>query len=112
MANNNNIEEFIDLIIKQSGFDKMPADFLDEYKERLGMEAKKRLGLMAMKELDNKEIMEVNKLMENAEKQEEPDYAALNDYFAAHIDNFQEKMTIALEEFGREVIESAKKLAV
>lgn len=88
----------------------MPADFLDEYKERLGMEAKKRLGLAAMKELSGKQIMEVNKLMEKAEKKDEPDYAALNDYFAGHIENFQDKMTVALEEFGVEVINNAKKL--
>ncbi|MCK4554079.1 hypothetical protein KAU19_03890 [Candidatus Parcubacteria bacterium] len=82
----------------------MPADFLDEYTDKLAMEAQKRLGLAAIKELDERKIKEFNKIKENNGAE------AINEFLSANIENFEDKMTVALSEFGKGVIESAKKL--
>lgn len=104
---NNNLQDFIEVLIKQTGLDKMPVEFLDEYKNRLQIEAEKRLGLAAMAELSTKQIEEFNKLAAKTEN----DPAKINDYLASHIDNFESKMTEALKQFGQEVIVAAKKVA-
>ena len=102
------MQKFIQQIIKESGLDKMPKDFLEEYTEKLKMEAQKRLGLVAIKELNEKQV---KKFTEITEKKEQ-DPKEINDFLIANINNFEEKMTVALRDFGREVMESAKKLNV
>lgn len=104
---NNYIEQFITRVIKEAGLDKMPKDFLDEYARKLSEEAKKRLGVAVMKELDESEIEQLNKIMGKAGSEDE-----VNNFLASRVENFGEKMAAALEEFGREVIEKAKSLAV
>ncbi len=103
---NDNMQEFIEQIIKEAGLDKMPQDFLEAYSEKVRTEAVKRLGIVAVKELNEKQIEEFNKLMEETGN----DAAKMNEYLAENIGNFQEKMSQALAEFGREVIENAKNL--
>lgn len=104
---NNYIEQFIAQVIKEAGLDKMPKDFLDEYARKLSEEAKKRLGIAAMKELDENEVEQLNKIVGKAGSE-----GKVNDFLASRVENFEEKMAVALEEFGREVIEKAKSLAV
>ncbi|MBU4601138.1 DUF5663 domain-containing protein [Candidatus Parcubacteria bacterium] len=105
MGNQENyMEKFINQIIKEAGIDKMPKDFVDEYADKLTTEAQKRLGLAAIKELDEGKIKEFNKI------EESHDAKAINEFLSANIENFEEKMTVALNEFGKKVIESAKKL--
>ncbi len=98
--------KFIEEIIKKAGLDSMPADFLEEYKEKLAQEAQKRLGIESMALLSPEEAEELGKLMEKSDN----DAKAINDYLVSHIDNYQEKMAAALKKFGDEVIESAEKL--
>ena len=98
------IQKFIYQIIKEAELDKMPKDFLDEYTDKLAMEAQKRLGLVAIKELDSDQIKEFNKIKENSGTE------AINEFLFANIENFEDKITMALQEFGQEVIDSAKKL--
>ena len=102
----NNMQQFIDEIMKQSGLKDMPKDFIDEYKEKMTQEAQKRLGLISMKELSAEEIEELNKIIEESSNDPEK----ITDYLTGHIENYQEKMTEALKEFGHEVIASAKKI--
>lgn len=102
----NNLKDFIASIIKEASLDNMPQNFIEEYTERLTFEAQKRLGLVSMKELDEPKHEELNKIIE--ESNNEPQ--KINDFLVANIENFEEKMTIALEEFGKEVLEAAKKL--
>lgn len=104
---NNHIEQFITQVIKEAGLDKMPKDFLDEYAQKLSEEAKKRLGIAAMKELNENEVEQLNKIMGKTGSEDK-----VNDFLASRIENFEEKMVVALEKFGREVIEKAKSLAV
>lgn len=102
----NYIKKFVDQIIKESGLDKMPKDFLEEYSEKLTMEAQKRLGLVTVRELNEKQIKEFTKIA----KETEQDSKAVNDFLITNINNFEKKMTIALQDFGKEIINSAKKL--
>jgi len=104
----NHIKKFVDQIIKESGLDKMPEDFLNEYSEKLTMEAQKRLGLVAIKDLNEKQIKEFTKITNKKEQ----DSKIINDFLIANVDDFEKKMTIALQDFGKEVINSAKKLNV
>lgn len=98
------IQKFIYQIIKEAGLDKMPKDFLDEYTDKLAMEAQKRLGLAAIKELNEQKIREFSKIKESR------DAKAINEFLSANIENFEDKMTMALQGFSQEVIASAKKL--
>lgn len=103
---NNNIGKFIDEVIIKAGYDKMPEDFLSEYKEKLTEEAHKRLGITAIEALPEDKTEEFSKLAE-----ENPnDFDAINKYLKENITDFDQKMAEALSEFGREVVESAEKL--
>lgn len=102
---NDNLNKFIDQIIIQARLDKMPKDFLDEYSKKLKIEAMKRLGIAAVKELKEEQIEEFNKLSESSGDQEK-----INEYLEANIENFEEKMTQALTEFGQEVVSKAKSI--
>lgn len=103
---NNNIEGFITEVVKQAGLDKMPEDFLLEYKEKLAIEAQKRLGLSAMEALPDEKIEEFTELTEKNPE----DYEKINAFLMDNISDFDEKMAIALRDFGFEMVESAKKL--
>ena len=102
----NDIQRFIKEIIKKAELDKMPQDFLDEYNEKLTMEAQKRLGLASVSELKPEEIEEFTKLIEESNNDSEK----INEYLTFHIENFEEKMAKALAEFGNEIIKNAEKL--
>ena len=97
--------QFIDLLIKQAGLDKMPTEFLGEYREKLAAEAQKRVGLAAMAELSADQIEEFNKLSVKTNN----DPQAINDYLVSHIADFEVKMSEALKQFGDEVLASAKR---
>lgn len=102
----NTIESFIDEIVKQAGLDDMPADFIDEYKQRLAIEAQQRMGIVAMQQLTPEGIEELNKLVE--ESSEEPQ--KISDFLVSKIDNYEELMANALRDFGREVVEKAQNM--
>lgn len=43
------IQQYIDSLLKKAGFDKLPADFLEEQKGNMQAEIKRRLGLAVAK---------------------------------------------------------------
>jgi predicted Zn-dependent protease len=101
-----NMRKFIEEIIKRAGLDGMPADFLDEYAEKLAEEAQKRIGVESMALLTPEQTEELGKLMEQSHNDPKP----INDYLVSRIEHYQEKMAAVLKQFGDEVIESAKKV--
>ena len=102
----NHIEEYITEIIKQAGFDKMPEDFLIDYKEKMTIEAQKRLGLSAVEALPEGKLEEFTELTEKSPD----DFEKINAFLSENISDFEEKMAKVLRDFGQETIESAKKL--
>ncbi len=96
----NYIRSFIKEVIKQAGLNDMPEDFLQEYEERLTIEAQKRLGLAAIKELNDEDTAALAKIAEESNN----DPQKIQEFLASHIDNFEEKMAKVLAEFGKEVI--------
>ena len=102
---NNELDIFISELIKQACLDKMPQDFLEEYKEKLAVEAQKRLGVASMALLSMDEVTELNEIIA---KQSEP-AEAIKDYLLGHIPDYQNKMAEALREFGGEVLRAAGK---
>lgn len=102
---NNELDTFINELIKQAGLDNMPEDFKDEYRDKLAQEAQKRLGVASMALLTMEQIEELNGIIE---KEAEP-AEAIKVFLTAHIPDYTVKMAEALKEFGREVLEAAGK---
>lgn len=102
---NNELDIFINELIKQAGLDSMPAEYLQEYKEKLAIEAQKRLGVASMAALSPEQVAELNEIIA---REAEP-AMAIKDYLIANIDDYKGKMTEALKEFGREVLVAAGK---
>lgn len=102
----NDIKKFVETIIKEAKLDTLPAEFLEEYTERMTIEAQKRLGVTAMSELKPEKIEELNKLIQDTNN----DPLKVSAFLEENIENYQDKMTKALQEFGEEVLDSAQKL--
>jgi hypothetical protein len=102
----NDIQKFVETVVEQAGLSGLPEDFQQEYIEKMTIEAQKRLGVTAMSELSNEKIEEFSKLAEA--NRDNPEM--LNDFLKENIENYDEKMAKALQEFGEEILESAKKL--
>lgn len=100
-----NINDFIKALILKAGLDKMPQDFLDEYEEKLAIEAQKRMGVVAMENLTKEQALELANLAE--ENGDTPE--KISEYLSANIPDFKELMSNALQEFGEEVINSSQK---
>jgi len=100
----NYIQSFIKEVIRQAGLNDMPEEFLQEYEERLTIEAQKRLGLAAIKELTDEEAITLAKIAEESNN----DPKKIQEFLASHIDNFEEKMAKILADFGKEIINTIK----
>jgi hypothetical protein len=100
------LQEFIQKVMEEAGLSDMPETFLDEYRERLVVEAQKRLSIVSLAALSEEERLELEKLI----KETKSDAEAINSYLSSHIDDYQGLMTRSLEEFAQEVIASAKEL--
>jgi uncharacterized protein YdiU (UPF0061 family) len=101
------LQQFIKDIILKADMKNLPKSFLDEYEEKLMIEAQRRLGVLMTKELDEKGIKAFNELMQ---KNSNPDQKALLDFFNVYIPNFEQKMEKGLREFAQEFIDGLKQL--
>ena len=98
--------EFANQLFSKAGLDKMPEDFKKQYVEQIAFEAQRRLALVAEKELDKKAMKDYYKMVERGKMKPEE----VLEFFKNNIENFEEKMQKALQEFGKEFLEEAKKL--
>ncbi len=96
----NYIQNFIKEVLKQAGLTDMPKDFLQEYEERLTIEAQKRLGLAAIKELKDEDAATLAKIAEESNNNPQK----IQEFLSSHINNFEEKMAKVLADFGKEIV--------
>lgn len=99
----NPIEAFANELIKQANV-TLPETELAAYKERLMDQIQRRLGLISLSYLDKKGLTDYEKLIE---KESSP--GKIRDFFSSRIDNYQEKITKALEEFSRDFFSALRK---
>ncbi|MFH1713321.1 MAG: hypothetical protein ABH896_03995 [Candidatus Jacksonbacteria bacterium] len=92
-------------IISQAGMANMPADKLEEYKERLSVEIQRRIGLISLKMLDQKGREKMKLWTENAKTITPVDTVK---FFQDNIPDYEQKLAQYLEEFAQGIIKDLK----
>lgn len=109
--NSKEIDKFIDELLKAAEMDKMPEEFKQEYKTNLGFEVQRRLGLVAMGLLDSEAKQEYLNLLTSIEDEgRQPEAEEITNFLSTKIPDFEDKMRVALEEFGRDFIRNTLEL--
>lgn len=97
------IDKFIEEIIKEAGLENGPKEDLDKYKEDLLGLLQKKLGIEMMKMLSDEQLDKYIKLIEQQPKADD-----LFEFFSKNIPDFNNKVTVVLNEFKKEFITSAE----
>ena len=97
-----NIEQFIRAMMHEAGFVDLPEDLADQMVKDIYARLESRLLLMAIKNLDEKDIVEFDRL--SATKDE----VKIADFLNKKIDKFPEKLQRTLEDFKEEYVSLAK----
>ena len=100
------IDAFIDFLMQESGFHKLPADFKITYRRALSGQVVRRIGILMLKELNNEDIKEFS---ENFMSKEKPDHQAMHKFLLTRVQNFEAKMKAGLDEFAKEFLLAAKR---
>jgi len=101
----NPIEAFADSLIQQANI-TLPEEELEVYRNKLMQQVEKRLGLVSLDALDDKGLEDYEKLLgENLDS----DDSKVREFFSSRIDNYEEKIKKALDEFKAEFLSALNK---
>ncbi|OQB44054.1 MAG: hypothetical protein BWY03_00426 [Parcubacteria group bacterium ADurb.Bin159] len=96
MIEENPIKKFVDELVEEAEI-MLPEAEMIAYKDKLMDQVNRRLGVVSLNYLDKEGLAEYEKLLDKNASLEE-----LINFFPAHIENYQEKITQALDDFARE----------
>ncbi|MBI3963394.1 MAG: hypothetical protein HY341_00175 [Candidatus Kerfeldbacteria bacterium] len=102
----NSIESFVDTLMQQAGFDRLPEQYRTDYRTKLQLEVERRIGIIAMSALPKKDLSELSQKLASPRKMTSDQ---LQQFFAARIEGFPEKMAQGLKEFADEFLASVRK---
>lgn len=105
LMNQEPLDLFIANLVKESGLN-LPEDFKQQYIEKLKEQLNRRLGLVLIEDLDEAGLAEFSQLMG---QEPQPDFQAIQNFYATKIPNFEQKIQSAMIEFANEFIATAKK---
>ncbi|MCF7906912.1 DUF5663 domain-containing protein [Patescibacteria group bacterium] len=101
----NPTEAFADSLIQQANI-TLPEEELEVYRNKLMQQIEKRLGLISLDALDDKGLEDYEKLLgENPD----PNDPQVRDFFSSRIENYEEKIKEALDNFKAEFLSALNK---
>lgn len=101
------IEQFADDLIIRAGFDKLPDQFRQDFKEQIVTESINRLGMMVVAELPEDKLKEYGALLAaTADPENDPKIAKL---ISDGVPDFAAKLAAVLRAYGDEFITEAQK---
>jgi predicted house-cleaning noncanonical NTP pyrophosphatase (MazG superfamily) len=98
------LNAYLEELLKAANIASLPEDYKNEYKERLALEVNRRIGIVVMDQLTDKDLEELEKLLEKDSKIEE-----IQNFLSQRIPNLKEVVEKALDQFAAEFIAAAKK---
>jgi hypothetical protein len=101
----NPTEAFADSLIQQANI-TLPEEELEVYRNKLMQQIEKRLGLISLDALDDQGLEDYEKLLgENPD----PSDPQVRDFFSSRIENYEEKIKKALDDFKTEFLSALNK---
>ena len=97
------MRDYIDVLVEEANV-VLPKEEMEEYKTKLEDLFTRRLGLEMAKLLDEKGLVEYDKLLNEKSKAKE-----IESFFSSRVDNFEEKVKEILENFRKDYLSSFEK---
>jgi len=98
---NEQIQEVITQIIKQSNMEGMPEPAEKKFREEMELQITRRLGIIVMQNLNEEGLAEYEKMIEKGEAGDQEKFSV---FIAKYIPNYEEKVKEGLGLFIKEVI--------
>jgi len=101
------IQQFVQELITSAGLEQAPEDIRKACAERLAITVHQKLGVMALKELNEQDLNNFEKLID---QDNAPESKAAWEFFNKRIPNFQKKVEATLQQLAQEFIQAAVNL--
>ncbi len=94
----NYLEQFVDLLLKEVNLENLPEDFQKEYKEKVLAQLQEHLGLALINALDEKGVEEYKKLFSDEKM---PSQKEAQKFLEQNVPQYQKVVEEALADFAR-----------
>jgi hypothetical protein len=102
-----NIEDFIDMILREVKMDKASPEVMAELKMEIGRTVSDRVTSTIITSLGEKELFLMNKTMEDHPELDEIDYLSI---ITSYVPGLDQKILKAVDDLYEEMIENVKKI--
>lgn len=104
-TSNDTVEALVDTMLEGAGLQNLPEDFLLTYREQLTLQVEQRIGLIILSELSDEDAQEyLNRFVEAGQ----PDPNQVQEFLAARIENFEQKIKKGVGQLVQEFVTAAK----